>query len=163
MNTGIIIMGAILIAICVIPIILMNKSRANKGRRILESITNYAAQFNCTITEHEFCGDFIIGIDKEKRVAFFIKQVDENSAMQHIELAEVKSCKIVNYGRTVKGNGSSTKVIDRLALNFILPESKGQNMEWELYNSEKSPQLTGELQAIEKWQAIIDEQILKKK
>lgn len=156
MDSGTAITGLVLVAISVVPIIILNGKRNKKGRGMLQLMKKVANENNCKITEHEFCGDYSIGMDKTNGYVFFVKESKENAGVQYINLAQVKTCKIDNTGRIVTYNKQNNKIVERLNLNF-LPKEKGKAIVgWEFYNAEENPQINGELQSIEKWQNTIN-------
>ncbi len=89
MNLDNIIIAAIAITICVVPFILMDRSRKKKQKRTLQSLINLANQKNCNISKYEICGDFIIGIDEIERFVFFFKKLEDKVVEQFINLAEI--------------------------------------------------------------------------
>lgn len=163
MDIGTIIMGIILIAIVVVPMVLLGRKGKKTKHKLLDLLTIFANQKNCQITEHEACGDFVIGLDNRNNFVFFIKVTGEDYETNSVNIAETKNCKSNIVSRTVSFNGRNDKVIERLSLSFIPKSNIIPAVELEFYNAEKSTQLVGELQALEKWQKIINDQIQGKK
>lgn len=157
MDSGTAITGLVLLAISVVPIFVINRKRAKRGRGMLQLMTKAANEHNCKITEHEFCGDYSVGMDKTNGYVFFIKESKEKADVQYINLAQVKSCKMDNTGRIVTYNKQNNKIVERLCLHFIPKEKDKPAIGWEFYNAEEKPQLSGELQSIEKWQNTIND------
>lgn len=162
MDSATFIIGAISIAIFILPFAVTRMNRKKQEKQLLQSLSNLAKQHNCKITQHEFCSDFVIGLDENANSLFFFKRHRQNGNKEtahHINLSEFQNCNIINKNRVVKSNGSDSKVIDRLELSFT-PVAKNQPaFLLELYNSEESFQLVGELQLIEKWSKLINEKI----
>lgn len=156
MDLGSIIIGAIILAICIVPFIFMGRNRKKRERNTIQSLVNFANQQNCNISKHEICGDYIIGIDETKKFVFFIKQIKENVDKKHINLADIRNCMIDNTSRTVTNNNNNLNVIDKLELSFI-PFDKAMNeIKLEFFNADNSMMLVGELQSIEKWVKFIN-------
>ena len=63
MDLGSVIIGAVLLAICAVPFLLMGQKRKKRDRQTLQLLFNRANQEKCTISQHEICGDFVIGIE----------------------------------------------------------------------------------------------------
>ncbi|MCK3683445.1 hypothetical protein [Maribellus sp. YY47] len=156
MDSGTVIVGLVLVAICVLPIVILNGRRAKKGRGMLQLITKVANEHNCNISEHEFCSEYCIGMDKTNGFVFFAKEKDGTSEVRHIDLAPVKTCKINNTGRIVTYKNQNNKIIERLSLDFYPKEKDKGVVTWEFYNVEENLQLNGELQSVEKWQQTIN-------
>ncbi|MFV0591234.1 MAG: hypothetical protein ACK5M7_07610 [Draconibacterium sp.] len=150
------IIGLVLIAIVVIPLYMLSRKRARKGQGMLKLMTQTANEHNCKITEYEQCGNYTVGMDKTNGYVFFVKDLNDNADVQYMNLAQVKSCKMDNKSRIVTYNKQSSKIIERLCLNF-LPKGKDKPaVVWEFYNAEENSQLNGELQSAEKWQNLIN-------
>lgn len=156
MDSGTAIVGLVLVAISVVPIIILNRRRAKKGQGMLQLLTNVASEHNCKISEHEFCGDYCVGMDKTNGFVFFAKEKDGPDDVKHINLALVKTCKVNNTGRIVTYKKQNTKIIERLCLDFYPKEKDKPGVAWEFYNAEENPQLNGELQSVEKWEHEIN-------
>ncbi len=150
------IIGAIILAICIAPFIIMSTNRKKRERKALKTLQKIAQQHDCEITNYEIGDDFVIGIDEPKRIVFFNKKLKETVFEQHIKLADVQACKIKNISRTVSNQNGNYNVVEELDLCFVPIEKGKKEVLLEFYNAENSTQLSGELQAIEKWQSIIN-------
>lgn len=155
MNFGITIIGIIIIALIFLPFILISRSRIIKTKQIQRTLSDFALQHGCQVSQQELCSDFIIGIDEVKNYVFFIKRDDYRYHSNFVNLADFNNCKLINIGRSV-GRDSSYKVIERLELCFVPKEKDGKEILFEFYNAEKRSQLNDELQCIEKWSKLIN-------
>ncbi len=155
MNFGITIIGIIIIALIFIPFILISRSRVIKTKQIQRTLSDFALQHGCQVSQQELCSDFIIGIDEVKNYVFFIKRDDYSYHSNIVNLAEYQICKLINVSRSV-GRDSSYKVIERLELCFVPKEKDGKEVRFEFYNAEKRSQINDELQCIEKWSKLIN-------
>ncbi|HET6245272.1 MAG: hypothetical protein H0V01_02025 [Bacteroidetes bacterium] len=138
MDLGSAIIGAILIAICIVPFILMSRGRKKREKQILQSLTDIAVQHNCQISQHEFCGDFVIGIDEAKNFVFFHKQRKDRVIEQFIDLAKIQNCKVINSNQTITNKDGNYKVIDKLELSFIPIAKEKTEITLEFFNSDVS-------------------------
>lgn len=161
MDLGNITLAAIAIAICVVPFVLLGRSRKKKQKRTLQSLINLANQENCNISKHEICSDFIIGIDETKRVVFFFKKLEDKVVEQFINLAEIQNCKIKKTTRTVAYKNESQNVIDKLELLFIPFDKNKKEISLEFYDTETNLQLSDELQLVEQWTNLINSYLKK--
>jgi hypothetical protein len=151
--------GAIMIAICILPFISMSRGRKKRDKQMLQSLTEIAKQHNCQISQHEFCGDFVIGIDEIKNSVFFHKHLRDKTIEQFIDLASIKNCKIININRAIKNHEGTHKVIDKLELVFIPASKNKSEITLEFFNSDVTTQLYGELPTIEKWSKLINDRL----
>ncbi|MFV0521608.1 MAG: hypothetical protein ACK5MI_04125 [Mangrovibacterium sp.] len=159
MELGTNITGLILLLLCILPIVLSIRSRNKIKQQFLAELTGYANQYNCTIHQYEITASYIIGIDKEKKHLFFESKIDEQQHQQMIDLNGIKECAFIRKSKNIKGYGV---VIERLALGFIPKKLNNQRVEFELYNADLSAQLSGELQSLESWYELINEQLKNK-
>jgi len=163
MDLGSTIIGAILIAISIVPIILMGKNRKKREKKALQSLIKIANQQNCIISKHENCSDFVIGMDEIKNVVFFYKNINDKELEQVVDLNVIQNCKVINTSRTIKNKDGNQKVIDRLELSFIPTNKNEPGIKMEFFNSNISTQLDGELQSIEKWSKHINDRLKQNK
>ena len=127
-NLGNTIIGILSVLICVGPFLGIYLVKVRKQNKILRSLQESMLHLNVTIGEHEFCGDFLLGMDKNKKYILFYKKVlNSDPIVKIVDLSTIFSCK-------------------------VLKETK-----LELFNEERNTQLSGELQCAEKWEQLITE------
>ena len=162
MDLKTLILGAVLIALCILPIVLIKRSGKKARTNLQQSLNKLAKQNNSEISYFESFGDFIIGIDEIKKFVFFYKKANESTIEEVINLSDFKSCQVEKKKRALKSNNVNFLEIERLVLIFI-PNSNDKNMiELEFYNINSGKQLTNELNSLEKWSEKLNK-ILKNK
>ncbi|HRX32271.1 MAG: hypothetical protein H6537_05920 [Bacteroidales bacterium] len=144
--------GIIIVVIIILPLVLSYRSRLKKEHEILHEISRIANQHNCTISKQELCGDFAIGIDTKNKFVFFKKKNKFQEYEQLINLADIKSC-------TINNGSKNDKALSLLCLVFKPITKDKPDIELEFYNANSSRQLSGELQSIETWHKLINEQL----
>jgi hypothetical protein len=160
MKLSTILILAAIIAISVILYLVVSMRSKNKEKKKLQVLNDYASKHNCTITKNEIYGNISIGIDEKSNFLFFIKSNDETRELKHVNLSEIRNCKVVHTGRTVQFNNSSTKVIDRLDLCFNPVNKNKEQIQLGFYNVELDGSiLNGELQLVEKWSDILNNKL----
>lgn len=159
MNSGTLIVGAIILALCILPFVLMIRSRKKKEKQLLLSLTGVANNQNFKISLHELFVEFAIGLDEEANQLFFFRKTTENETAQHINLAEVKSCKVINTDHSISNNDENNKTIDKLELQFSFLDKKNPDELLVFYNSDENTQLSGEIITIEKWAKILNDRL----
>ena len=160
MDLGSAIVGAIIITICMLPFIMIGRSRKKKEKQFIQALQNNANKHNCQINQQEVFGTFAIGMDEEHNTLFFSRSAKEKEEEQFVDLSNIKKCEVINTGRTFRnknGNKNGTKtIIDKLELGFI-PKAKDQpEIKWEFFNADISYQINGELHAMQKWATNIN-------
>jgi hypothetical protein len=163
MDLGSTIIGVVIIIICALPFIMINRSRKKREKQFLQSLSKIAAYNNCKIDQHEIFGYFSIGIDETKKNVFFSRQTKDKMEEQSIDLNEIQNCKVINTSRTFKNNNGNQRVIDKLELSFIPTAKNTSEITLEFFNADESLQYSGELQSIEKWSELINSQLKTKK
>ncbi|MDW7692652.1 hypothetical protein R9C00_12045 [Flammeovirgaceae bacterium SG7u.111] len=159
MDLGTAIVGMICIAVCAMPFALISRNIKKKEKQLLESIKELAKQHNHEITQHEICGNYVIGTDVSKNFLFFQLNTKKEVKQQFIDLSTIKSCNISNISRKT-ANG---KVVERLDLELIPKDKNMSVIVLEFYSIDLSFQLNGELQSIEKWNNLIKKQLTENK
>jgi hypothetical protein len=160
MDLGTIIITIVFIAIVTVPFILTGYSKKRKKKNLFRRLTEMAENDDCTITQHEFCADFVIGLDGMANRLFFYKKVETLEIAKSLHLREFKSCKVFNSNRTVVNKNEKYYVVDKLELIFYPAEKRAPEISIELYNDEyDSLTLSGELQLAEKWEKLLNERL----
>ncbi len=160
MDLGTIIITLVFIAIVTVPFILTGYSRKRKKKNLFRRLTEMAENERCTITQHEFCANFVIGLDGMANRLFFYKKVENLEIEKSLHLREFKSCRLINSNRTVTHKKEKYYVVDKLELSFYPAEKRAPEISIELYNDEyDSLMLSGELQLAEKWEKLLNERL----
>ena len=160
MDLGNIILGTIILTICIGPLVLLYFKSVNTNTKMLQSLKEIAQQHNCSISKHEFCNNFAIGLDENNNYAFFFKQIEKDSISQFVNLSEFKDCKAVKRTSFTKVKDENITFFEKIELKFI-PKNKSQaETTFELYTPENR-QLSGELQLVDKWSTQINEHLSK--
>jgi len=162
MNIGSTLVGLLIIILCILPFFFMGSKRKKREKQMLNDAERLAEEKNCKITYKELVRDFVLAIDEKNKALFYYKITPEKVDKLHVNLAEIKSCKVINVSRTVGVKGASQKITDQLFLNFIPLNNNGKEIKIEYYNADVNVQLYGELQSIEKWADIINNCIKQK-
>lgn len=160
MEVGNIVIGAILVTVVVVPFILSGRNSKKIKKQMLLSLRAIANKHSGNISIHEFCGDFVIGMDEVKNFVFFYKKREGGDLEFYIDLSEIKSCRVHILRR--ESNNGANKVIDKVDLSFTPHDKAKKVIDLEFYSTDVSSVLAGELQAIEKWSKLIADRLTEK-
>lgn len=153
MNTETTIIGAILVALCAMPFFYFGFGRKIKEKKTLQALKDFANQHQSTITSYEVSGELIIGLDDTTKTLFMSKHFEGQVTNKVLQLVDVTGCSVEkqykNYGKQ--------QVVERLGIRFIT--KKGNDVYWELFNSNETYQLNGELQLADGWVDKIKSQL----
>jgi len=163
MDLGTIIIGAIILAICILPFVIMHYNKTKKRNKTLQSLDQMAKQHNGTISAYEFCSDFVIGIDETNGYVFFLKQKNEGTVTQVVDLIEIQACRADKGSRSIKSKEDYQVLTKRVELCFIPLEKGKPETRFELYDDEVSIMLSGELQLVDAWSKRINDLLKNKK
>lgn len=123
---------------------------------MLQKLTQLAATQNSVITQYEFGGHYIIGIDEKKNILFFYNPKATNQTEQTIILSHFQACKVNNKSKKAGTEGNTQTIIEAIQLCFV-PKTAGKpDAILEFYNTQIAMQLSGEVQAAEKWSKLIN-------
>ena len=157
-NLGNTVIGILSVLICIGPFLGMYLVKVRKQNRILRSLQESMLHLNVTIGEHEFCGDFLLGMDKNKKYVLFYKNVlNSDAIIKIVDLSTIFSCKVLKETKTIKTTRESMEYIESIELSFISRDKKETRLA--LFSEEINTQLNGELQCAEKWEQLITELI----
>lgn len=160
MDSGTIIITLIFIAVVTAPFILTGYNKNKKKKGLLGQLEEMAGKEDCNISYHEFCCNFVIGLDETKNHLFFYKKAENQEFAKSINLQNYNSCKMYNSNRTVGEKKEKYYVVDRLELIFYPAGKETPEVSIEFYNDDYDRlTLSGELQLAEKWEKLLNERL----
>jgi hypothetical protein len=163
MDLGTAIVGLMSILICISPFVIIYYIKVKKENKWMQSLNEMAQQHHCNVGQHEFCSDFVMGIDENRNFVFFFKQNKEETLSQFVDLSEIQSCQAVKKSRNVHNGKDSHSLIDSLELHFTPTNKNTEEISFKLYDAEINIQLSGELQFADKWVKLINDRLKNKK
>lgn len=159
MDLNIIIMSAIIIAICLVPVFVLSRKSNQKKKRIKNILSAIAKTKSGELAAHEICGEVAVGItENEEAFVFYKKHEDGTESKSCILLTEIKKCVLIKTTRNATSGN-----IGKLNLSFEFLDKSKPDISLEFFNASETFQLIGELQLVEKWKPIIDSAIANKK
>jgi hypothetical protein len=137
----------------------LHYKKARKENNILHFLNKFTQVYNCHLTQYEFCGDFIIGIDDNKCYIFFYKHGIKDSLIQFAHLSEFQYCKAVNINRIIKTQHENVTQTEKVEILFSPVNKRKSETIFKLFDADVNNQLSGELQLVDKWCKLINERI----
>ncbi|WP_040280920.1 hypothetical protein [Psychroserpens damuponensis] len=153
MSLGITITSAVLVLLVTTPVVLIQQQQKKKERKLLNALKALANQHKSKLAEFEVFKNFAIGLDANNHNLFFYKQNSKKEISQRIDLNNIKSCGILNSKKANHTDKHDTIVRLQLVLNPKSSSKHEQNIE--IFNQIDDFQLNGELEVIQKWEHII--------
>ena len=152
-------MTTVILVICVAPFIAMRQHKIKRERHRAALLNTCATEHGCEISQREFCGNFAIGIDKEKKAVCFARQTKAGDTLRYIPLAEYSACKSSRKTRSLNGGGRSQVVFTGIDLAFTPKQAGAPEIRLELYSEHENAIITGEVECAEKWAGLISQQL----
>lgn len=155
MDLGTTITGIIIILICVLPIVILNRLSRKREQELLQSLIGLAHMDNCKISHHDIWKEAAIGIDDSANIIFFTNKLNEIEIAQKIPLDEIIKTKVI----ITKGNNSDLDRIEKLDLEFTSKDKNKAEMTIEFYKASFGSNLNNELKLVNKWCNLLNDKI----
>lgn len=154
MDKGTIIISAVFLAACILPIIYFKISRKNKQHKMLKSLQTIANQSNATIHMQGFCQQIAIGLDTANHQFFYFNANPSSLVSRNsVNLKDVKSIKLKKFFRQSSSN------IDKIDLIFSFKDSQLKELSFNFFESEQTLQIGSELSFLEEWESILNQEL----
>ncbi|MFY8188583.1 MAG: hypothetical protein ACOVLC_11565 [Flavobacterium sp.] len=155
MDSSITVIGLIIVLICAVPFVVMYFNNRKKENEMMQSLHAMASNNKSKITAHEFCGDFVLGIDETKKFVYFHKQNKDFSNSSFVNLSQTKECHITKK-QDEDVSKSSIYAMQSVSLSFRKVNDVHHETHFELFNRQLNHQLSGELQFADQWSKRIN-------
>lgn len=159
MDLGTILTAAIMLSICVLPFILMNRKKQKRIKQLHSNFIKNITEKGLIIGQHEVCGNIVIGFDSTLTQLFFLKQNHKIDRNISIPLNSIIDCKIEKSYEIDNNSMDQSTSLDKIVLTLTTKEAQSKNHRLVLFDCNDRMQLDGELQLGEKWLKIIQEKI----
>jgi hypothetical protein len=161
MDWGTFISGAIIIAICVVPIALLTRSGKKRKKQLLQTLHSLAEKRRGKISQNDFWADSAIGLDEQANFLYFIRGGNGQDQIQEIDLANIRECKAVHSSRTADKKHGNYKVVEQLEL-CLSPSEKGTpDISLEFYHHGTDLQINWDVQLLDKWAGVVNDRLKK--
>jgi len=160
MDQKTILIGAIILLVCLIPLTLLKLKVVIARRKKIKLLNNLARENNTSLIDYEYWNDSAIALSEKGKLLFVIRTLNAIEKAQAIDLSLFDKCRVINNNATSPYKEGNFKVSDGIDL-----ELSGRNNLTErinIYNTEKDGDLlTDELSLAEKWNRIINGSIIR--
>lgn len=146
------IIGIILLLICIVPFLVINKKKATKRKNKLKILTNSVQKMSGTIYQNEFWNHYGIGLDKTNKMLYFSTQSEEENSYEVISLKSSTACSIIK-----KQDNSNS--ITGLGLQLEFTDKSKPTVYLSFYERDRNIVLVNELDLIQRWSTTINEQL----
>ncbi len=154
METGVLIITAILVTIVILPFIAMARGNRKKQKDLYTHLERFAVLHKGHVTEYDTLKNFAIGIDIQTKHLYFYKKTPKSEICRDIDLQKVRGCTIDKQAHNFKDGKSTNQILDTVRLVF-LPAGGAVSEFLELFNADENFQVNGELELADKWRKKI--------
>ena len=159
MDSGTTIMGIIIALICALPVILFYLNNYKKKRKKLSVLKRIEALNDCKIKNFDYSDTFLIGIESNNHLLFYVQWVGDEETLLKIDLSEMNNCQLINSTKSMGSKTSSYTIIEKVELAFKYIDRKNKDILIELYRKQSGTTLSDELRIAEKWCKIVKNKI----
>lgn len=157
------ILGLVAIMIFIVPFVVMYYNRLKREKLMLRPLEALSKEHNSALNQHEFCGDFIIGMDENKNFVFFVKIKDEEVISQFVDLSDIQGCQVLKKTRSGANGNGNFALVESIELGFTSRNHGKVETKFKFYSDETNMQLAGEVQVAEKWSTLINNKLNNRK
>lgn len=157
MDTSSAIIGAILLAAIIFPILIISRNIKKRNRARVQALQTAAARSGAVISEFELMNLCSIGIAAEQKLLYFAGNGAEANVPLEINLKDVAACRAGHISRKVGANGETRSVTDKLEIQLVFHATHRPPMELALFDASVSMQMNDELMLLDKWVRRINE------
>jgi hypothetical protein len=135
---------------------MMSRGTRKREKKMYNTLQFMAGGYATKIAECDYGLEFAIGMASNKQYVFFYKEVNERVTEHSVSLEDIRKCSLFSVNKTVKTKDGIENVIEKLELVFEPKDNTHQTVRFEFYTSADHFMLSGELQLIKKWEAMIN-------
>lgn len=160
MESRMIIISIVLIALCILPILYIIYNTQQKDSQLKKGLKSGVEKQNGNLTDFVIHNNFAIGIDEHAKQVYFYKNSGSNEEFKTINVYNNLICSINTSIESVRSHNKKEEHV--LSVSLCFSNAKSSNIEsFELFNCDESFQLTGEIDVARVWKKKIDDLIIK--
>lgn len=157
MELGTSLIGLLFLLICIGIFFMMSLNSKKKEKQLLTPLHKLAAQYNCSITQHNIWSNAVLGIDETANMIFAVSSIAGTPGTLSISLSELKECRIIRTHRKVIIKDENVPILAKIEIAFTKHDRSKPVIILELYNENTSGSgFHGEMPLIENWCASVN-------
>jgi hypothetical protein len=160
MEIGMIVTSTILIALCVLPFILIYGSTKQKEKQLKTGLLKAITKNNGTLSDYDTNVDFAIGLDRKANQIYFYTKSSETDYTKTVNLNDLDVCEVKKATKRIRNGKSNSELIENITLVFTNANGKVID-EFEIYDYDKSSQISTEITLADTWKKKVNELLLK--
>ena len=160
MDTSTTIIGLVILALFVIPVMLLSRSGKNKSKRLLNDLKSEALNNELVISDCDSWNESALGIDEQNNKIIFIDDSHGGREVKIFSLKDVKEFKTFPALTNKNYQYDDYEKENKLALSFIFKERLKSNIDITFFIAGFSRLSKNEAHLFEKWADIISKRFL---
>lgn len=155
MNTGFIVVSAILVAALFVPFFAFSSSK-RLSKCFKQTLQELERTNGLKIGSFDYGDNYFIGMSQDEATLLFMRREGEEVLSQVLIIDEILSCREVIVSHRSNYKGEQHTVVDRVSLQFRMKKGRPADAEWVFYDAEKemfAP--TNEELIAMKWEQIV--------
>lgn len=155
MELGTAIIGLIVLTATFLPFVIIHRNKGKKDHEFLVQLTRIAFANRSDIAHWDKVMDLSLGISSDNRYLFYVRKEGDQWTERWIDLETIESCTSNTIRRSVQGKAGKDSVIERLELVLIPIKTSKDPIHLEIFDAQKSLQITEEFNLLKKWEGMI--------
>jgi hypothetical protein len=150
----------LLILICVLPFVIINRRNKKAEKRLLQILLDHASGSNHKISQNDISGNQVIGLSESTDTLFFLKKRGGEDRILQVDLAQIERCYV---NKPTRKSADGSQFTERIELRFAFCDRNKPGVVFEFYNVEADGFiLSDELLVAEKWMSTVNSFLLRK-
>jgi hypothetical protein len=157
MDTGTIIVAAVLVAICIMPFIFSYRNNRKREAANLAPLIRMAEAHQGHISLSDTWGETAIALDATAKKLFYRRKAKDREHLITIDLNDIAACKGVRVDEPTDRKSKAAPAIARLELELVSRKKDTAPVKLLFFSSAHSLQLNGEVMLLKKWEQAVQQ------
>lgn len=157
MDISIVIVSLILVGSVFVPYYFFILAGNSETKKLKTKCKAAIAKNNLKVSQMETWGNSYIAIDAHQKKLFFMKIYETECLEQLVDLSKIKETKIMQNKKSIKTKHGFKDLLEKLDLEILLVS--GERIILNFYDSNQIYAEDFELKRVEKWKAMVLDQI----
>ncbi|MBP7731720.1 MAG: hypothetical protein KA114_08810 [Bacteroidales bacterium] len=159
MDIANLIIGIVILAFFIVPVLLLSRSGKNKRNKLLKDLEAEASNNGIILTESDVWNESALGFDSSSGTVIFVDESKSEKEISIFNLADVKSFRTIPPVNSKESDIADLKKENRLALEFSFKKPGKSNIVINFYISGFGKMTEHEQKLFRKWSALFRDAI----
>ncbi len=149
MELGTLITGAIIVAICIIPIYFMGMDGRKRKKQVNLALQELARQHQLILVDSDYCGYFAIGIDQAGTTLCFVNLHPSVQMALMVPLREYRQVELLQATAHIHQQGIDSRLVELVGIRLLAAQHPALSLPF--YDMNLDVQLSREVALADKW------------